>query len=100
MKAITEEQLRILVAAAEGRLTFRTPSFRYEIAGEEPPNRRERERLQKRGLLSRPSSNLPILTERGREALATAPIRKGNGIPKAVQTTLADLAGRSEEGSG
>lgn len=74
MKAISAEQLRILVAAAEGRLSLNARSFRYEIEGEDPPNRWERQKLQKRGLLGRPSRGGRILTEQGKEALVSAPL--------------------------
>ena len=88
MKAISEEQLRILVAAADRRLSFFMPEYRYKIKGEDPPDRRERERLQKRGLLSRPSSGGQILTERGRLALETAPVTADGSNPVSGQTTL------------
>jgi hypothetical protein len=90
VKAVTHEQLRILVAAAEGRLRFVSASYRYKIDGEDPPDRRERERLQKRGLLSRRSPGRAVLTERGREALATAPMKDSNGGPPATQMMLTD----------
>jgi hypothetical protein len=66
--------------------------FRYEIEGDDPPDRRERERLQKRGLMSRPSENTEILTERGREALESAPVE--DDPPKPVQTDLIEAMER------
>lgn len=72
VKAITEEQRRILIAASEGRLSYSARRNRYGIDGERPPDRREREKLQKRGLLTRPSSGKPIFTERGLRALEAA----------------------------
>ena len=73
LRSITREQKRILTAAAEGRLGFNLRG-RYFIDGEDPPDRRERERLQKRGLLTRPSRNWNVLTERGIDAFLNAPV--------------------------
>jgi hypothetical protein len=87
LRPISPEQLRILVAAAESRLTFEMSAYRYSIEGEASPDRKEREKLQKRGLLSRPSGNEPVLTERGREALAHAPVVKSQ--PRSEQLSIA-----------
>jgi len=85
LRPISEEQQRILLAAAEGRLSFETPSFRYKIEDEAPPDRKEREKLQKRGLLSRPGpSNPEILTAKGREALAYAPVEEDGLAPEVL----------------
>jgi len=73
-KALTSEQWRILVAAAEGRLRIDPDTARYKIDGEDPPDRRERERLQKRGLLTRARSNEPMFTQKGLDALRSAPV--------------------------
>jgi hypothetical protein len=69
--SISSEQLRILVAAAEGRLKMKLAG-RYEIEGEPPPARRDREKLQKRGLLTRPSAGGLTFTEAGLNALRSA----------------------------
>lgn len=74
MKPLTSEQLRILVAAAEGRLRIDPDTARYKIDGGDPPDRRERERLQKRGLLTRARRNEPMFTQKGLDALANAPV--------------------------
>jgi len=80
-KRLTREMLRILRAAREGRL-YRASQFvgRWQIEGEQPPVRRDRELLQKRGLL-KPSDRVGTAsmvglgpftlgpTELGREAL-------------------------------
>jgi hypothetical protein len=47
-KPLTDEQLRILRAAGDGRLVL-AASGRWIIEGEWRPDRRERERLMKRG---------------------------------------------------
>jgi len=71
LKAISGEQLRILVAAAQGSLVL-TNDLRYVIAGEERPDRRERERLMKRGMLERVWCGPVSLTPKGIEALRAA----------------------------
>lgn len=91
MKAITPEQLRIMVAAAQSRLKIEPPNFRYEIEGEEPPDRRDRERLQKRGLLERVFKGRVLLTEKGIDALKSAPVAED--APKAEQLNLGEIAG-------
>jgi hypothetical protein len=82
---LSEEQLRILVAGAEGRLCFSVIRGRYSIDGEDPPDRKEREKLQKRGLLSRPSAGERVVTERGVEALLNASVAQAEpeqvGLP-------------------
>ncbi len=50
MTGITREQARILNAIKEKRFRVNLRG-RYEIAGEERPERKERERLVKRGLI-------------------------------------------------
>lgn len=74
MKPLSSEQKRILVAAADGRLSFDNRTYRYRIEGGDPPNRREREKLQKRGLLTRPGNGNAMFTEKGLVALTDAPV--------------------------
>lgn len=50
-KALTDEQKRIMLAALRRQL-YENESGRWIIAGAARPDRRERERLQKRGLLT------------------------------------------------
>lgn len=88
-RSISSEQLRILLAAAEGRLSFDMDSFRYAIEGDDPPDRRERERLQKRGLISRPNERSEILTAKGKDALAHAPISDDEPKPYLFETLFA-----------
>lgn len=95
LRPISEEQQRILVAAAEGRLSFEQSSYRYKIDREDPPDRKEREKLQKRGLLSRPSpSNPEILTERGREAIEFAPVSEEKSAEALSLPLSSDEEGR------
>ena len=88
MKPLSNEQLRILSAAASGRLRMDDRTFRYTIDGEGPPNRREREKLQKRGLLTRWSPGERIVTDAGIAALESAPISDAPS-PNPEQTELA-----------
>lgn len=99
MKRLSDEQFRILKAAADGRLKL-NEHFSYIIEGEARPDRREREKLQKRGLLSRPCPGEPIFTEKGLDALKHYAV--GDPPPPPPQpTSLFDQAGRAElEGDG
>ena len=70
-KPLTVEELRILRAAAEGRLTCGHSSGRWQIAGEPRPDRKSRERLKKRGLIDYAAGSWTVLeaTPLGRSRL-------------------------------
>jgi hypothetical protein len=65
IRRLTDEECRILIAAEEHRL-FLNKQGRYEIDQEERPDRRTRENLKKRGLLS---FGYERITEKGAKAL-------------------------------
>ena len=65
VRRLTDEECRILIAAGERRL-FLNKAGRYEIDQEERPDRRTRENLKKRGLLS---FGYESITEKGAKAL-------------------------------
>ena len=69
---LTDETLRILRAADEGRL-IREATFRWTVEGEAAPLRAEREWLQRRGLLAYADSARTslVLTAAGQAVLQT-----------------------------
>lgn len=64
-RRLSDEEIRILIAAEEHRL-FLNKQGRYEIDQEVRPDRRTRENLKKRGLLS---FGYERVTEKGAKAL-------------------------------
>lgn len=69
---LTEEMVRILRAASEGRLRLRVDNFRWEITGESKPDSRSRKLLMSRGHLrwSRAFANDVEVGPSGERALA------------------------------
>ena len=95
--SLTDEHVRILTAASEGRLAIKTNSGRWcitpkvisdwEMRTEPLPNHKARRQLIARGLIDHPRCDPPpvdrpwlridsrrlVLTDKGREALAAEP---------------------------
>lgn len=70
---VTNEQARILLAVRDGRLTV-NGAGRYVIDGQARPNRKERERLTKRGMIDyrfeQGRGSRWVITPRGLAALS------------------------------
>lgn len=66
---MTAEEMRILRAAAEGRLRMNSAG-RYVIDGEARPDRKAREKLMLRALISWPTRSVVPISSKGRAALA------------------------------